>query len=128
MLLGTKTINEYESFDEFIENIINGYIHEDIIYDIINKNKHIDQYIYDIKDLLNIEKNFIKEYIYDNYITYVKDIINVENEINSLFMEKEQNLNIDIVGYLYIIKTIESIRMKENIYKIGCTNNINMTL
>lgn len=32
------TVNEYETFDEFIETVLNGYIHEDIIYDIINKN------------------------------------------------------------------------------------------
>lgn len=77
--------------------------------------------IYEIKDILNVEKRFIKEYIYYNYIDYVSDIINIEK---IMMIEKDDKPNIDVFGYLYIIKTRESIRMNEDIYKIGCTSDI----
>ena len=41
-----------------------------------------------------------------------------------MMIEKDEKTNIDVFGYLYIIKTRESIRMNEDIYKIGCTSDI----
>lgn len=104
---------------------------EDVCQDCLDEQQ--TQYIYIITenvsdsyviDLLKIEKNLIKDYTYNTNISYVKYIINIENKIKSICKKKESNLNFDITGYLYIIKTRESIRMNENIYKIGCTEDI----
>lgn len=88
-----KTVNEYETFNEFIESVINGYMKEDIIYDIIKNNQNpilpvlrnedIDEK-YNLKYLINIENNIIKEYINYIHITYVKDIIHVEDELTDI--------------------------------------------
>lgn len=112
----------YENLCKYHVNEQKTIKNDDIISFINKRYQNINNY--EIKDLLNIEKIILKDYIYNNHISYVRDILNIENEINSNFVKKEQNLNIDKNGYLYIIKTRESVRMKENIYKIGCTGDI----
>lgn len=105
---------EYYCFNikEIDEDLCKHHVDEQKSINEVYYNLDEDINIYKIKDILNVEKRFIKEYIYYNYIDYVSNIINIENK---MMIEKDEKTNIDVFGYLYIIKTRESIRMNEDI-------------
>lgn len=112
-------INIYEDFDmefDIKDNMglcIEDYcfnikeIDEDLCKHHVDEQKSINEVYYNLDENINIYE--------------IKDIINIEK---LMMMKKDEKTNIDVFGYLYIIKTRESIRMNEDIYKIGCTSDI----
>lgn len=109
-----QTINEYESYNEFIKNVINGYLHENIIYDIIKNNK-VNNNEYIIYDIIDIEKRFYKDYINNSYLSYIKDIIYIED----IFMDKTKP---DVNIFRFKGK-VDYLDFKIDVYKNPIKNN-----
>lgn len=59
-------------------------LYEDLCQDHIDEQQTIiyEYFDYDISDFIFIEKNIIKEYLYDRSLDYIKDIIYLEKEID----------------------------------------------
>lgn len=96
-----KYLNFYEK--HFINNVFNdNFIYKKILLKKINKRIIKSKTMVILKEL---------------YINKNKIIDDFKKTIN-------KNIGNKLGGYLYIIKTRESIRMNEYIYKIGCTDDI----
>lgn len=103
----------------------------------INPNKCFKYLNFNEKDFINnaFNNNFIykkmlsekinKRIIKSKTMVILKELYINKNKIIDDFKKTiNKNIRNKLGGYLYIIKTRESIRMNENIYKIGCTDDI----
>lgn len=94
------------------------------------KNSNYIDYKYTLTIRPNINKiSYKKETNENKYneITLIKKDIN-EIGINSTYINNLSLIvdrKIEKIGYLYIIKEREFLKTNENIYKVGCTENIN---
>lgn len=70
----------YNKFMKILKKIYTSNLYNNIHYKDIKKINPINP-IY-VKDIINIEKNFIKQYLYDKSIEYVIDVIRIEDSFH----------------------------------------------
>lgn len=83
-------INYCFNIKEMEEDLCKHHVDEQKSINEVYYNLDEDINIYKIKDILNVEKRFIKEYIYYNYIDCVSDIINIEKK---MMIEKDEKVS-----------------------------------
>lgn len=89
------------------------------VYDVKKKCKNLESEILLIKkDIEKINEKYDK--LLDNQLKINIDNLNIGNKSTIPAICSDNNA----IGYLYIIKEREFYRLNENIYKIGCTNDM----